>query len=74
MNRRDRRKAGMRGPQANAPLQVHMANKGEQVIIEFSSTLKWIGLTVTDAEEFIAKLQSHVDKLKMAELNAERSH
>lgn len=72
MNRSQRRKAGYVANKA--PLDIKMAVQGEQVVIEFSEAVRWIGMGVTHAEEFIAKLQGHVDELKVNALSAERSH
>lgn len=77
MNRRERRKAGYKGklfPDDKGVVNILMANKGDQVVIEFGTTLRWFAMGVKEADEFITKLQSHVDQLKLGALSAEREH
>lgn len=72
MNRRERRKAGYVAN--NAPLEITMGLSGEQVVIQFSTQVHWIGMDLEHAEEFLENVKTNVDKLKVQALNAERSH
>lgn len=72
MNRAERRKAGSTGKRE--PLGVKMENRGSDVVIEFHTKIKWFSLGLSEAEEFLVKLQKHVDQLKMSALSAERSN
>lgn len=72
MNRANRRKAGYVANKE--PLEITMAVSGEQVVIQFSTQVHWIGMDLEHAEEFLANVQTNVDKLKVQALSAERSH
>lgn len=51
-------------PDDKGALKVVMANKGDQVVIEFDARLRWFSMDIRTAEEFIANLQGHVLQLK----------
>lgn len=65
MNRAERRKTGYKlFPDDKGPTTILMATKGDQVVIEFPTQLRWFSMDVATAEDFIAKLQNHVKTLK----------
>lgn len=73
MNREQRRKMGGKlFPDDKGPVNLVMANKDDQVVIEFGVQLRWFSMGITDAENFIEKLQTHVNQLKVDALSATR--
>lgn len=71
MNRAQRRRAGYVANQH--PLEISMGVSGEQIVINFSTPVHWIGMDLPHAEEFLENVQTNVDKLKLQALSAERS-
>lgn len=72
MNREQRRKAGQ--VKNNVPLEISMGLSGEQVVVNFSTMVHWIGMDLAHAEEFVANFQAEIDKLKVSVLDAKRNH
>lgn len=65
MNRQQRRKRGIMEPTRGAQdgLQVQMATKDGQVIVEFGVKLKWFGMDGDTCDEFIKNLKEQRKKL-----------
>lgn len=74
MNRRQRRhsEGAKLFPDDRGPLQVMMATKDNQVVIEFGTTLKWFSMGVPEAEEFITQLTTHINQLKTGNIAREK--
>lgn len=72
MNRAFRRKNKISqvtkiSPDDQGPLDIIMATKGDQVVVEFGKMVRWFSMGEREANDFIVKLQKHIDKLKQGE-------